>query len=445
MWINILFSYRKLGNNRREYYFHGGSMSSSKYGEPSARRTVAYVSLLGTTQLHSRNPYIIAFWSVVFPGLGHLLLSKYLRGFVLFIWEVFINYKAHINLLILYSFIGDFEKAKQVVDIQWMSFYIPTYIFAIWDSYRTTVDLNNSYRLAAREDAEIKPFKIGALAINYLDKRNPWVSAIWSFLSPGSGQLYIHRLITASFTVGWWVVICYYSKVLPSLHYTFLGDFEQAKSVLDMQWFLNIPSIYLFSVYDAYANTVENNNLYDLEQTKFLKKHYQNSNFTMPSKKGIRSDMMYVISTFEHSVYLELVITAMQMKGIKKENIMAISMDKSGENRKLFDTIHSSDGLSLFDLPAILAVIFGVFGGIYGFVLKWGPLLCGLLAILIGLVLGFIIKLILTKKYSKRQADKRGSEVVLLIECIESQLEMVKDLLWAHKALGVSKLDIENT
>ena len=90
-------------------------MSSSKYGEPSARRTVAYVSLLGTTQLHLRNPYLIAFWSVAFPGLGHLLLSKYLRGFVLFIWEVFINYKAHINLLILYSFTGDFEKAKQVV------------------------------------------------------------------------------------------------------------------------------------------------------------------------------------------------------------------------------------------------------------------------------------------------------------------------------------------
>lgn len=420
-------------------------MSSSKYGEPSARRTVAYVSLLGTTQLHLRNPFVIAFWSIAFPGLGHLLLSKYLRGFVLFLWEVFINYKAHINLLILYSFIGDFEKAKQVVDIEWMTLYVPTYIFAIWDSYRTTVDLNNSYRLAAREDAEIKPFKIGALEINYLDKRTPWVSAIWSLLIPGSGQLYIHRIVTALFVVVWWVVICYYSKVLPSLHYTFLGDFQQAKSVLDMQWFLNIPSLYFFSMYDAYTNTVSNNKLYDWEQSKFLKKHYQNSNFSMPSKKNIRSDMMYVVSTFEHSVYLELVITAIQIKGIKKENIMAISMDKKGEQRRLFDTIHSSDGLSLLDLPAILAVIFGVFGGIYGFVLKWGPLLCSLVAILIGLVLGFIIKLITTKKYDNRQGDKRGTEVVLLIECIESQLEMVKDILWSHNALGVSKLDIDNT
>jgi hypothetical protein len=420
-------------------------MSNSKYDEPSARRSLAYIGLLGTTELHLRNPIIIACWSITFPGLGHLLLSKYLRGFVLFLWEVFINYNAHINLLILYSFIGDFEKAKQVVDIRWMSLYVPTYIFAIWDSYRTTVDLNNTYRLAAREDAEIKPFVIGGMEINYLDKRNPWVSAIWSFLVPGSGQLYIHRLVTALFVVTWWVAICYYSKLLPSLHYTFLGDFQQAKTVLDMHWFLNIPSIYLFSMYDSYTNTVENNKLYDWEQSKFLKKQYQNSNFTMPSKKSIRSDMMYVVSTFEHSVYLELAITAIQMKGIKKENIMAISMDKKGEQRKLFDTLHGSDGLSLIDLPSILAVIFGVFGGIYGFVLKWGPLLCSLIAIFMGFILGFIIKLVITKKYAGRQADKRGTEVVLLIECIESQLEMVKDILWSHNALGVSKLDIENT
>ena len=112
--------------------------------------------------------------------------------------------------------------------------YIPTYIFAIWDCYRTTIDLNHSYRLAAREDAEIKPFKIGGTEINYLDKRIPWVSVMWSFLVPGSGQLYIHRLVAAFFVVVWWIVICYYSNALPSLHYTFLGDFNQAKSVLDM-------------------------------------------------------------------------------------------------------------------------------------------------------------------------------------------------------------------
>jgi hypothetical protein len=420
-------------------------MSSLKYGEPSARRSVGYLSLLGTTQLHLRNPFVVAAWSAAFPGMGHLLLGKYLRGFLLFIWEVYVNYMAHINLLILYSFIGDFERAKAAVDIRWMSLYIPTYIFAIWDSYRTTIDLNHAHMLAAREDAEIKPFKIGALEINYLDKRSPWMSATWSLLVPGAGQLYIHRIFVALFAVVWWIVICYFSKLLPCFHYTFLGDFQRAKSVLDMHWFLNIPSVYFFVMYDAYINTVENNKLYDWEQAKFLKRDYQNSSFTMPFKKNIGGDRMYIVSTFEHSVYLELAITAIQMKGIKKENIMAIPMDKKGEQRRLFDSIHSSDGLSLLDLPAILATIGGIFGGIYGFVLEWGPLLWGLIAILIGFLLGFIIKLSVTKKYNNRQEDKRGAEVVLIIDCIESQLEAVKDILWSHNALGVRKLDIDNT
>jgi hypothetical protein len=406
---------------------------------------VAYISLLGTTQLHLRNPFVIACWSAAFPGMGHLLLSKYLRGFALFLWELYINYMANINLLILYSFIGDFEKAKQVVDIRWMTLYIPTYIFAIWDSYRTTIDLNHIYMLAAREDAEISPFKIGSLEINYLDKRKPWVSAIWSLAIPGSGQLYIHRLLTAFFLLLWWIAICYYSKLLPSLHYTLLGDFAHAKSVLNMQWFLNIPSVHLFSMYDAYTNTVENNKLFDWEQSRFLKNHYENSNFVMPFKKCIRGDKMYVVSTFDHSIYLELAITAIQMKGIRKENILAIPMDKRGEQGKLFDSIYSSDGISLFDLPALVAVFFGVFGSIYGFVLKWGPLFWGLIAIAIGFSLGFIIKLILVKKYNHRQNNKIGTEVVLIIECLENQMEMVKDTLWSNQALGVRKLNIDNT
>lgn len=419
-------------------------MSSTSNDASTSRRSVAYISIFGTTQLHLRNPFIVAAWSIAFPGMGHLLLSKYMRGFLLFIWEVIVNYKAHVNLLILYSFIGDFDKARAVVDIRWLSLYIPTYVFAIWDSYRTTIDLNHAYILAAREDAEIKPFKIGALEINYLDKRKPWISAIWSFLIPGSGELYIHRLISALFVIIWWVIICYLSGLLPCFHYTFIGDFTQAKSVLNMHWFLNIPSLYLFAAYDAYMNTVSNNKLFDWELSKYLKRQYQNSTFVMPLKKNLRGDEVYIVSTFEHSVYLELAITAIEMKGIKKEDILAVALDKKGENVKLFDTIHSSDGLSLLDLPAILAALFGVFGGVYGYILTWGPLLWGIIAMAAGAIIGLIIKLVLIKKYNDtRHSDKKGAEVVLIIKCIESQLEMVKDLLWSNKALGVSKLDIE--
>jgi hypothetical protein len=410
------------------------------YSQPN-RRSIAYVSVLGTTQLHLRSPLIVALWSVTFPGFGHLLLCKYLMGFLLIIWEVFINLKANINLLILYSFIGDFEKAKSVIDIQWIMLYIPIYIFAIWDSYRTTVDINQHYILAAREDAEIKPFKLNALGINYLDKRKPWVSAAWSALMPGSGHLYIQRIITAFFVIAWWVLVVYLSKMLPALHYTFSGDFQQAKAVLNMRWFLNVPSIYLFTIYDAYANTVENNKLFDWEESKFLKRDYQNSNFKIPINH-VAGDHMYIFSTFKHSKSLELAITAIQMKGIKKHNIFAVPMDKISDDTVLFDSIHRADGVSTLDVAALLAAFLGIFGCIYGFILEWGPLLWGLIGIAAGIVLGLIIKYFTVKNYNSRQKYVNNTEVILIIECTENQIEMVKEMLWSHHAFGVGKLDL---
>jgi hypothetical protein len=151
---------------------------------------------------------------------------------------------------------------------------------------------------------------------------------------------------------------------------------------------------------------------------------------------------MYIVSTFEHSKYLELAITAIQMKGIKKENILAVPMDKKVEGRMFFDSIHGADGISLLDIPALLAAFFGIFGSIYGFVLEWGPLFWGLIGIAIGSVIGFIIKYFTTKKYKNRNNDLKTTEVVVIIECNENQIEMVKDTLWAHYAYGVSKLDL---
>jgi hypothetical protein len=411
----------------------------------SVRRYVAYVSTLGITQLHLRNPFAVAWWSAAFPGLGHLLLSKYLRGYLLFLWELFVNVNAHINLALLYSFTGRFQMAKDVLDINWVLLYIPTYIFAVWDAYRTTVDLNQQYILAAREDAEVKVFNMSPIEINYLDKRTPWNAAIWSLMMPGLGQVLIHRIPTALFIIIGTIAIAQQSKVVPALHYTLLGQFDYAKAIINPQWFLNIPSVYLFAVYDAYVNTVSNNSLYDWEQVKFLKKNYQNENFNMPFKKADeRGERMYIVSTFDHSNYLELAITAIQMKGIAKENILGVPMDKRGEDIKLFDTIHSSDGLSLLDLPIVLATLFCLFGSIYGFLLTWGPVLWGLIGMFVGFSLGLIIKLLTTKKYDNRQKKLKSTEVVLIIECKETQVEIVKDLLWANHALGVRKLNLEN-
>lgn len=259
-------------------------MENYKNIENRHRRYKAHVSILGTTQFHLRNPYIIAWWSAAFPGFGHLLSSKYLRGFVLFIWEVIVNCQAKINLAMVYSFCGNIDLAKETLDVRWMLMYIPVYLFAIWDSYRTTVDMNKVYLLAEREDAPFNSFSIGALEINYLDKRSPIMSVIWSLFMPGLGQLYIHRIVTAMFALVWAIVFLYYSHLLEAVQFLFFGEIQNATEVLDRQWLLFMPSLWGFAIYDSYVNTVENNKLYDSEQVSYLMQHYRSDVFRV--KKG---------------------------------------------------------------------------------------------------------------------------------------------------------------
>jgi TM2 domain-containing membrane protein YozV len=247
----------------------------------TARRYTAHVSTLGTTQIHLRNPYIIAWWSMAFPGFGHLLLSKYLRGFVLFIWEVIVNVNSKLNLAMVYSFQGKIEMAKDVLDTRWLLIYIPVYLFGIWDSYRTTVDMNKVYLLAEREAHRFNTFSIGALEINYLDKRNPVMAFVWSLFVPGLGQLYIHRIVTAFFVIIWVVIFAYYSHGLEAISLLLVGKIQESTSVLKPEWLLFFPSIYGFAMFDSYMNTVENNKLYDKEQRNYLIENYQYPGFQL--------------------------------------------------------------------------------------------------------------------------------------------------------------------
>ena len=87
---------------------------------------------------------------------------------------------------------------------------------------------------------------------------------------------------------------------------------------------------------------------------------------------------MHIISSFEHSAFLELAINHLQEKGIEKENIVAVPLHNMKDQLKLFDTIHRSDGESLLDLAAVLGTVFSVLGASFGFVLTWGPIIWGL-------------------------------------------------------------------
>ncbi|MGZ4107602.1 MAG: hypothetical protein ACXVO1_09720, partial [Tumebacillaceae bacterium] len=400
----------------------------------------AYVSLMGTTQLHLRAPWVIAWWSAAFPGFGHFLLSKYLRGAFLFIWEVIVNVQSHLNMAIFYSFNGHIDMAKQVLDTRWLLLYAPVFVFGIWDSYRTANDMNNIFILAYQEDAYFKPFRIGAFEINYLDKRKPWNAIMWSLLMPGLGQLYIHRILVTFFILIWWIAICYYSHLLQAIQYAFIGEGSKAVSIIDKQWVLFMPSLYGFSIYDAYVNTVENNKLYNQEQRRYLKTNYQKKLIEISDMK-MRSGTMHVISCFKQSIELEQAISALENLGITSSKLLAAPLNKREKSRKLFDSMHYTDGSSLFDLGAVLGTIFMLFGVIFGFKWKIGPIFAGLAGLGVGFAVGLLIDYFVTKrKIGKEELRRTDIEVVLIVECTVDQLEQVEKILWQHFALGISKV-----
>lgn len=140
---------------------------------------------------------------------------------------------------------------------------------------------------------------------------------------------------------------------------------------------------------------------------------------------------MQLFSTFEHTIHIELAVATLEKKGIAKENIFIVPLDNMTEERKVFDTMHRSDGTSLIDIGASI-----------GFELKWGPIYWGLIGAAAGFILGFAIRLFTEKIMKKRRRVLKGfqSEIIMIIDCEESEGELVENILFKHYALGVAKV-----
>lgn len=248
----------------------------------NVRRPKGHVSSLATNFIHLRNPWVTVWWSAAFPGFGQIILGSYIKGFLLVVWEFVMNIQTNVNVAIIYSFTGQFDLAREALDARWILLYQGTFVYAAWDSYRSTVDLNKFSILTDREGFNMTPFKINSVEINYFDKRNPWVALAWSVLMPGAGHLYTHRLPTGFFVLALWIVIIYFSRLFEAVLFYSVGDFSLATAVLDPEWLMFLPSLYGFAIYDSYTNTVEYNKLFEMEQARYLKVNYQDPEYDMP-------------------------------------------------------------------------------------------------------------------------------------------------------------------
>jgi len=400
-------------------------------GNIKPRYSKGQISAFGINSAYPRTPWVAAWWSFAFPGFGHMFIGKYLHGFVLIIWELVVNHQTHLNMAIALSFLGRFEEATAQINRDWGLLYVAVYVYSIWDSYRCAVEIKKSHLLAEIEDAPISPSDVSFFDVVILDKKNPWVGMVWSVLTPGLGQLYGGSTIVGTFILAWWIFVCYKAEAVRAFLYSFLGDFSSVTANVNWQWFLFLPSIYVFAVYQAYASVIESNTLFDIEQTRYLRVRAAN----LAQSNAIENDTVQIIATFEHSSFVEMVIHDIEKLGVPAENVVALPLENLESQTHILDSIHRVDGRSILDGAMMGGTIFAVLGVIYGFVWRWGPVIWGLLGLAGGFFLGLIIELAVNKKKIKFFSSRK-SEVIIEVTCNPYLKDRLIKVLESRRAKG---------
>jgi hypothetical protein len=148
--------------------------------------------------------------------------------------------------------------------------------------------------------------------------------------------------------------------------------------------------------------------------------------------------VVFIISTFEHSMLLELVISAIEAGGIAKGNIFAAPLESKQQQAHILDTIHRFDGISQIDAALLVGAFSSVLFTVFGSIWPGGPLLWGLFGLLAGGATGLAIDTLHTKrKRGKKEAPNSG-EVVVIVKCEKCQAAFVEQILTDHNAIGIA-------
>lgn len=358
-----------------------------------------------------------------------MFIGKFLHGFVLVIWELVVNGMAHINTGIALSFQGRFDEAKAAINQDWALLYVAVYVYSIWDSYRCAVEINKSHTLSEIEDAPVAPSEVSFFEVIILDKKHPWLGMVWSALSPGLGQLYGGSTIIGTFILAWWIFVCYKAMAIRTWLYSFVGDFSGASAVVNWQWFLFLPSMYAFAIYQAYSSVIENNTLFDIEQVRYLRVRAEN----LAQHHVDDNSTVQIIATFEHSPFVEMAIHDLEKLGVPSKDIIALPMENLESDTHVVDSIHQVDGRSILDGAMMSAAIFAVLGAIYGFIWYWGPIIWGLIGLGGGFILGLSIELLFHKGKLKF-TSRRKSEVIIEVTCSGAMQSQMIQVFKSRKA-----------
>lgn len=87
-------------------------------------------------------------------------------------------------------------------------------------------------------------------------------SILWNIAFPGFSQL-----ITGHYVKGILFVVLEFmmnvkGRFNQAIMYSFLGEIDQAEAVINYQWLMFYPCVYMFSLWDAYRSAMSSNEKY---------------------------------------------------------------------------------------------------------------------------------------------------------------------------------------
>ncbi|MFD2329912.1 hypothetical protein ACFSR7_11740 [Cohnella sp. GCM10020058] len=243
------------------------------------------ISLLGITYASFPRPLMVAWWSAAFPGFGHFIINQYARGVLLTLTEMLINKLSGLNDAIVYTFCGRFGDATAVLDADWAFGYATIYLFAIWDSYRNA-RYQGRLRSLSAADQPVRRMLIHPVEVHYMERKKPLTGIYYSLLFPGLGQLYNQRFCLAFYLMFWWWVYIGTSHAIAAGIELLYGSVARSTEMLSQHWFMFMPSVLGGAAYHAYRGTIEQNQLFRIEQRAYLNKTYDKANIAIFPESG---------------------------------------------------------------------------------------------------------------------------------------------------------------
>lgn len=118
---------------------------------------------------------------------------------------------------------------------------------------------------------------------------------------------------------------------------------------------------------------------------------------------------------------------------------MVVPMDSDPEHSNQF--INKAKDFSYKGIEAgiIGATVCSVLGTSIGFILAWGPVICGLISAFSGFAAVYAIYVHAKKGISYRNSPKKLPEISIIVQCSEEQALLVKESMWKYGALSVGK------